>query len=147
MLTVFQKSAFQNDAFQNNVFEIDAPVVTNVVVGGGIPKRRYLDYNRRRWVLPNGDNVFGTYDDIVSLLQTAIVPKKEQNKKKQVRAKITKDFVDELVVFKPLNIAGEKVVKINLSDLGAWKPDRKAYMDALIAIEDEDRVVQLLLMN
>lgn len=120
-----------------------------VVVGGAGKghERKHLRH-AKRWILPNGQHIFGTYENVQALLETAVFdkPKPAQTKKKvSVRARLNP--VVELVSFKTLRFRDEDVVKVNLKNVAIWKPDKKAYAKALQNIEDEDTVVALLLLH
>jgi hypothetical protein len=147
MITAFQPSAFQNNAFQIGVQVAQVAPAQS----GGIPRRhRFID-QRKRWLLPNGQMVVGEYEDILELLQTALIEKKDR--KKRVRLQSTSKPVVDYVEFKELRY--DDIVKIKLLDDVIWKPDPKLFRQALERLlakmaeeaEEEETVVTLLLLS
>jgi len=124
------------------------PAVTTPTPAGR-PSRE----SRRRYILPDGTNIFATRNEAEELIRRFATEKpKNRYAPKRVTnpAIVTDEDMVELVRFSP--IKGDDGYRVKLAPKLEWKPEVGQYAAALAAfrrlqIEDDEEAIALLLMH
>lgn len=126
------------------------PVVTATETGGGIPAAK----RRRRYILPDGTNVWATRQEVETLLDRfalarSVIEVDKTTGKVRPRVRATlKGKPSELVEFAPLK-SDDEAFRVKLPKAFRWAPDENEYALALANLDDdeEDDIITMLLLH